>query len=52
MKVKVGEAAAVSRFQGKEYFFCHPGCRERFDRDPARYALGSGSGEGERDGAG
>ena len=33
------DVAAESRFQGRSYFFCSPGCKERFDADPKTYAM-------------
>lgn len=26
-----------STYQGKTYYFCSPGCKASFDRDPDRY---------------
>jgi YHS domain-containing protein len=37
MDVDEQSAAAHSTYQGKTYYFCAPGCREAFDKDPARY---------------
>jgi Cu+-exporting ATPase len=31
------KAAISSVWEGRPYFFCHPGCRQRFDADPTRY---------------
>ena len=28
----------VSDFDGEEYFFCSPGCKQSFDQNPAAYA--------------
>jgi Cu+-exporting ATPase len=30
-------AAAQSTYQGKTFYFCSPGCREAFDKDPGQY---------------
>ena len=30
--------AQQSNYQGKSYYFCSPGCKEKFDREPQRYA--------------
>jgi YHS domain-containing protein len=38
MDVDEKTAAAHSSYQGKNYYFCAPGCREAFEKDPARYA--------------
>ena len=36
MTVEPGRALSTS-WQGKTYFFCHPGCVEKFEADPERY---------------
>lgn len=37
-KMQVEPATAASlEYQGKTYYFCHPGCRETFIKDPATY---------------
>jgi YHS domain-containing protein len=28
----------TSEFKGKKYYFCAPGCKKKFDTDPAKYA--------------
>ena len=33
------DVAAERRFQGRSYFFCSPGCQERFDADPKTYVM-------------
>ena len=30
-------AAEQSTYQGKTFYFCSPGCREAFARDPGQY---------------
>lgn len=40
--VKDPSTAAKSVHQGKTYYFCCPGCKPKFDADPARY-LGKAS---------
>ena len=37
MQVDPATAAAVRSHEGRNYFFCAPGCAEAFDADPARY---------------
>lgn len=37
MKVKKSEAAAVSEYKGKKYYFCAEGCKEKFEKDPEKY---------------
>jgi YHS domain-containing protein len=32
----------TSEFHGKAYYFCSPGCRERFEEDPERYVFPAG----------
>jgi len=38
-KMEVDEKAAKwkSTYEGKEYFFCAPGCKKTFDKNPAKY---------------
>ena len=38
MSVDPQHAAATREFEGITYYFCNPGCAERFDADPARFA--------------
>lgn len=40
MTVAVGEARAaqwLSRHQGQVFYFCHPGCKQKFDQHPGRF---------------
>ena len=37
MKVKESEAAAISEYKGKKYYFCALGCKKAFDQDPEKY---------------
>jgi Cu+-exporting ATPase len=37
MEVKESEAAAVSEYRGKKYFFCSEYCKREFDRNPEKY---------------
>jgi YHS domain-containing protein len=37
MDVDEQAAAGQSTYQGKTYFFCSPGCKEAFKKDPGRY---------------
>jgi Cu+-exporting ATPase len=39
MTVSRSDVSGESTYQGKPYYFCSPGCKERFDADPARYAI-------------
>ncbi|HPC28478.1 MAG TPA: YHS domain-containing protein [Candidatus Methanomethylicus sp.] len=38
-RMEVDEKAAkwVSVYEGKKYYFCAPGCKKMFDRDPKKY---------------
>ncbi len=40
MDVDPKEAAGKSEYKGKTYYFCAPGCKKQFDRDPERYVGG------------
>ena len=37
MQVDEKKAAGKSDYQGKTYYFCSPGCKVKFDRDPMQY---------------
>lgn len=37
MKVEESSAAATSEYRGKIYYFCAPGCKSAFDKDPEKY---------------
>lgn len=39
MKVQPEAATAVSEYQGKTYYFCCAGCKQRFDNDPSRFEM-------------
>ncbi|UCG29142.1 MAG: YHS domain-containing protein [candidate division WOR-3 bacterium] len=38
-KMNVDEKTAqyTSEYQGKTYYFCAPGCKKKFDENPAEY---------------
>ncbi len=38
MMVDEKRAAGTSMFQGRTYYFCSPGCKSTFDKNPAKYA--------------
>jgi YHS domain-containing protein len=40
MEVDEKSAAATSEYKGTTYYFCAPGCKASFDKDPEKY-LGS-----------
>jgi len=37
MQVDTETAAGSSEYKGKQYYFCNPGCKRRFDADPERF---------------
>jgi len=37
MEVDEQSAAATSEYKGKTYYFCAPGCKAAFDKDPEKY---------------
>lgn len=37
MDVTPETAAATSEYNGKTYYFCAPGCKRSFDKDPEKY---------------
>lgn len=41
MQVDEGSAQWTSQYKGKTYYFCAPGCKNSFDKDPEKY-LGEG----------
>lgn len=44
MEVDPKTAAAKSEYKGKTYYFCAPGCKATFDKDPEKYVQQSHSG--------
>ncbi len=48
MEVDEQSAAATSEYKGKTYYFCAPGCKAAFDKDPEKY-LSSGEKGGHHD---
>lgn len=37
MIVEESKSAGVSEYQGKKYYFCAPGCKKAFDKNPEKY---------------
>jgi len=37
MEITAEEAAGKSEYQGQTYYFCSPGCKRSFDKDPEKY---------------
>ncbi len=46
MDVDPQQAAGTSEYKGKTYYFCAPGCKKSFDKDPEQY-VGEHTGHGE-----
>jgi YHS domain-containing protein len=46
MMVDEEKAAATSEYKGKTYYFCAPGCKVAFDKDPERYLHAEGEHQG------
>ncbi len=44
MQVNPQTAAGKSEYQGKTYYFCSPGCKKSFDKEPEKYLKNPGSG--------
>jgi YHS domain-containing protein len=42
MEVNEKTAAATYEYKGKTYYFCAPGCKEDFVKDPEKYLKGQG----------
>lgn len=42
MQVDEKSAAATYEYKGKTYYFCAPGCKEDFVKDPEKYLNGGG----------
>lgn len=48
MEVDEKSAVATSEYKGVTYYFCAPGCKTAFDKDPEKYIghqVGHGSSE-------
>jgi YHS domain-containing protein len=45
MEVDPKTAAAKSEYNGETYYFCAPGCKVAFDKDPESYLQDTGAGE-------
>ncbi len=44
MQVDEKQAAATYQYQGKTYYFCSPGCKDDFEKDPQKYLQNQGGG--------
>ncbi|MBS3819752.1 HAD-IC family P-type ATPase, partial [bacterium] len=49
MDVKVDEAAGISEYKGKRYYFCSPVCQKKFDENPEAYLKSGEETEGKED---
>ncbi|HEX9872331.1 MAG TPA: YHS domain-containing protein [Candidatus Tectomicrobia bacterium] len=38
MQVDPQKAAGTSEYQGRTYYFCSTGCKQKFDQNPGHYA--------------
>ena len=45
MGVDPAKAAAASVHAGRTYYFCSTACRDKFEKDPARYAAAAAEGQ-------
>ena len=37
MTIDSEKAAATSEYKGQTIYFCAPGCKEKFDKEPEKY---------------
>lgn len=44
MEVDESTARWTSEYKGQTYYFCAPGCKSSFDKDPEKYLSGSEAG--------
>ncbi len=47
MEVEPETAAAEAEYKGETYYFCAPGCKVAFERNPERYLKETEEDEGE-----
>jgi Cu+-exporting ATPase len=50
MEVDKEKAAGKSEYNGETYYFCSPGCKAAFDKDPEKYVGKSDAGSGHHQG--
>ena len=43
MDIDPATAAGKSEYKGQTYYFCSPGCKKSFDKDPEKYLDTAGS---------
>jgi YHS domain-containing protein len=46
MTVDEKKAAGTSEYKGETYYFCSPGCKVAFDKDPEKYLTSQGEHHG------
>ncbi len=39
MRIAKYQAAGMSTHKGEDYYFCSTSCKEKFEKEPARFAL-------------
>lgn len=45
MDIDPATAAGTSEYKGQTYYFCSPGCKKSFDKDPEKYLSQSSGGQ-------
>ena len=45
MEVEIETAEFTSEYRGEIYYFCAPGCKKSFEKDPEKYLSGDSGGE-------
>ena len=45
MDIDPTTAAGTSEYKGQTYYFCSPGCKKSFDKDPEKYLSQRSSGQ-------
>lgn len=40
MEVDMSNPAGTSEYNGQTYYFCSPGCKRAFDKEPEKYLSG------------
>jgi P-type Cu+ transporter len=43
MDIDPATAAGTSEYKGQTYYFCSPGCKKSFDKEPEKYVAAAGS---------
>jgi len=45
MEVEIETAEFTSEYRGEIYYFCAPGCKKSFEKNPEKYLSGDSGGE-------